>query len=1374
MEEISIPDSVTTIGSSAFEGCTALNEIDIPDSVTTINSSAFYGCSALKEIVIPDSVISMGSSMFRNCTSLEMVRLPSSRQNIMSYMFYGCTALKDIILPDTVTTIQSYAFYGCTSLTGITIPPSVSTIQNNAFQDSGLTEITLPSSVTSIGNSAFRNCDALISIAIPDSVTSLGTYVFYDCDALTEVTLGTGITKLQESAFEHCDSLESIILPYRLESIGNNAFKDCVKLSAVTIPRATASISDTAFSYYDKLTIYGVAGTYAETYANAKGIRFVDRQVNAVSVTLTDTDITVNKGVSMALAFHVEPADFTDEVSWKSSNTSVVTVADDGTVKAVSVGTATVKLTVGAKSATCKVTVVQPVTSISLNRTSLTLEALETFTLIATVNPSNAYNRDCVWTTSDASVADVASNGVVTALSKGTATITCAAIDGSNVTRTCTVTVTNTAHIAVTVDELESPHGYESDCSDFWLYTVPDAKELQVSFASETSIEDGFDFLYVYDGNGNQIGKYTGTELAGKTITIPGDTVRIKLVSDSSGTEWGFKVTSVKAIYDGTPVDPTYSDISGIKDMAKPGMEDLREKYDSIVPISVYFDPNAYPDPITTALYDSEPIVSGSGYRPAVLSDEAYANGLDWINYYRYAAGMEDVEFTDELNLSASWGALSLAMLRQVIHEPPKPEDMRDEDYSKAYYATSHSNLSYYEGAYEENVLKNAVTGEINDSDRENIESVGHRQWLLNPETQTMGIGTATMEKGMFGFNEAPGYVTAIRVFGDGVETQKGLDYDFVSWPASGYTLSDTFTPDTAWSVTLNPDRYELPDSSQVQVTLTRKSDGKSWTFDNNTDITSIGSGFDYFNIFGRNTPCLAGVSNAIIFRPAYDAISAYEGEYNVEVTGIYESSGRETSLHYTVTFAAYDSDVGHDYRLTEWVWAADNSTATATFRCANDQSHTKTENATVISETTPATTGTTGKTVYTATVTFGGSTYTDSREVEIPILDTTYTLMYDANGGQGAPAAETKTNNTLSAEFTVSTAKPTRTNYTFKGWATTAGATEPMTETKVTLTYPQTSLTLYAVWEEDELGPTFQTQNLVLSGQIGVNFFMDLDSLTESEREAGWMEFSISGKGGSTSTDTFDPNHMNASKKYYGFTCYVKSIQMAETITATYHYGNGKTVSKTYSVEEYFQVFEEHASAFDQKTTDLIHAIADYGHYMQIYLADVNHFDIGTDYAESARHYAISYDYDTIKTAVQPNAIARVLTGSKVEKANYRLQLGSETTLDVFLKTTDGSAPTNVKVTIKELVSGKTTTTSYTPVKQADGRYLITIPNISAHKLGDTVTITGTAGKSFSVAVSPLSFVYDVLTYNKDTESKDGLCSLYAYFKATVAYKQQ
>ena len=370
--------------------------------------------------------------------------------------------------------------------------------------------------------------------------------MFYDCDALTDVQLGTGITTIPDNTFNHCDALASIVIPRRVTTIGNYAFKDCVKFTEITIPRAVTSISANAFSYPAKMTIYGVAGTYAETFANDNSIKFVDRQINATSATLDKTTLTLNKGSSTKLYLSVQPVDFTDEVNWKSANTSVVTVAADGTVKAVGVGTTTIKVTVGNASASCKVTVVQPVTSISLNKTSLSMEALSTYQLTATAYPNDAYDKSVKWESSDNSVATVSENGLVTAVGKGTATIKATSTAVSSVSRSCTVTVTNNGIVAKDVAQLESPHNYRNNCSDIWLYTLPGASKITATFDERTNIEDGFDYLYIYNAKSEQVGKYTGTELAGKSIDIDGDTVKIKLVSDGGGNEWGFKVTDVK------------------------------------------------------------------------------------------------------------------------------------------------------------------------------------------------------------------------------------------------------------------------------------------------------------------------------------------------------------------------------------------------------------------------------------------------------------------------------------------------------------------------------------------------------------------------------------------------------------------------------------------------------------------------------------------------------------------------------------------------------------------------------------------------------------------------------------------------------------
>ncbi len=183
-----IGDSVTSIGSAAFSGCSSLTSMTIPDSVTSIGSAAFSGCSSLTSMTIPDSVTSIEDSTFRNCSSLT-----------------------SITIPDSVTSIGSGAFYRCNSLTRITIPDSV----------------------TTIGTEAFYRCEVLQSIEIPDSVTSLGNGAFSGCWELASATIGKGITKIDVHTFNSCGKLASITIPSSVKSIGNYAFMNCTGLKDV-------------------------------------------------------------------------------------------------------------------------------------------------------------------------------------------------------------------------------------------------------------------------------------------------------------------------------------------------------------------------------------------------------------------------------------------------------------------------------------------------------------------------------------------------------------------------------------------------------------------------------------------------------------------------------------------------------------------------------------------------------------------------------------------------------------------------------------------------------------------------------------------------------------------------------------------------------------------------------------------------------------------------------------------------------------------------------------------------------------------------------------------------------------------------------------
>ena len=570
LEKIIIPSTVTEIGNNAFKECISLTEVVIPDSVITIGYSAFDGCRAWTDIVIPDKVATIKSFAFRNIAAefislpdsvttlddgvfseskrLKEIKLPRTCEYIPQEAFANCTGLEKIVMPDTVTFIGASAFQNCTSLSEIGWSPALEIIYHRAFKNChALKSVSIPNSVTKIYSQAFYDCDGLTDITIPDSVTDFGTYTFYDCDALVNASLGAGITEIPNSAFEHCNVLERVNIPRCVTSIASNAFKDCVKFKEIHIPRSVTSIDSSAFSHPNNLTIYGVSGTYAETFAKENNIKFVDSQIHATSAELSTRDLRIPMGSRQRLYLTVTPADFTDEVIWKASKPDIAYVDNTGLVSARDVGISTIKVTVGSVTVSCKVTVYQPVTSISLNQTSLTLEAAQTCKLVAYVNPSNAENRDVIWSSSDNSVALVDENGIVTAKTKGSAVITATAADGSGIKTSCTVTVPNTAYFVAEASQLESPHDYPNNCSDIWVYTHTGAGSLTVTFDKRTELEEDFDFLYIYDGSGNEIGKYTGTELAGASVMVPGDSVKLKLVSDNAGSAWGFKVTDVKS-----------------------------------------------------------------------------------------------------------------------------------------------------------------------------------------------------------------------------------------------------------------------------------------------------------------------------------------------------------------------------------------------------------------------------------------------------------------------------------------------------------------------------------------------------------------------------------------------------------------------------------------------------------------------------------------------------------------------------------------------------------------------------------------------------------------------------------------------------------
>ena len=223
--------------------------------VTKIGEDALKDNTTITSVTIPASVTEIGSNAFAGCTNLTSVHYAGDWSNLTIQS--GNPAVQDaanaplfdfeFTLDNTAAIVTNYKYNGAAA--DVTIPSRyqgkpVTTIGHAAFFNSAVTSVTIPDSVTSISDSAFINCPQLTNISIPNSVTYIGFSAFNSCTSLKSITLPSSLSTIQSYAFCNCGNLETIRIPVSVTSIGNNAFADCPSLMTVTYPGSKTQWDD--------------------------------------------------------------------------------------------------------------------------------------------------------------------------------------------------------------------------------------------------------------------------------------------------------------------------------------------------------------------------------------------------------------------------------------------------------------------------------------------------------------------------------------------------------------------------------------------------------------------------------------------------------------------------------------------------------------------------------------------------------------------------------------------------------------------------------------------------------------------------------------------------------------------------------------------------------------------------------------------------------------------------------------------------------------------------------------------------------------------------------------------------------------------------
>lgn len=278
VKSVTFADTVTSVGSYAFYGCTNLTTVDLGGGITKIGDSAFYECKALTEIVIPNSVITIGYAAFRCCRSLTEIVIPDSVTSIGGNAFESCSYLTSVTIGSGVTKIGSSAFLSCNRLSNVIVSDPAAwlkisfggssanplTYANSLYVgDELLTDLVIPGTVTSIRSYAFNGCTSITSVYIPQSVTSIDQYAFNGMNSLKTVRYaGSQADWLNIQISSYNESLTNLTPEY------DQSLADYCRITTAATEHGTVAVDNAMAKVGDTVTITAIPapGYAVESY----------------------------------------------------------------------------------------------------------------------------------------------------------------------------------------------------------------------------------------------------------------------------------------------------------------------------------------------------------------------------------------------------------------------------------------------------------------------------------------------------------------------------------------------------------------------------------------------------------------------------------------------------------------------------------------------------------------------------------------------------------------------------------------------------------------------------------------------------------------------------------------------------------------------------------------------------------------------------------------------------------------------------------------------------------------------------------------------------------------------------------------------------